>query len=63
MILMSLNIKFVLLAIDGTAQRNTSDNYGSSDISTTPIAALSPYQNRYEERNSILKYIYRYKNM
>ncbi|XP_029671382.1 replication protein A 70 kDa DNA-binding subunit-like [Formica exsecta] len=32
---------------NGTAQRNTSDNYGSSDICTTPIAALSPYQNRW----------------
>lgn len=52
---MSLNTKFVLLAIDGTAQRNTSDNYGSSDICTTPIAALSPYQNRYEDREFNIK--------
>ncbi|XP_072749031.1 replication protein A 70 kDa DNA-binding subunit [Anoplolepis gracilipes] len=32
---------------NGSAQKNTSDNYGSSDICTTPIAALSPYQNRW----------------
>lgn len=44
---MSLNIQFVFLITDGTAKRSTSDN-GSSDICTTPIAALSPYQNRYE---------------
>ncbi|KAL6425446.1 hypothetical protein ACFW04_009553 [Cataglyphis niger] len=31
---------------NGTAKRSTSDN-GSSDICTTPIAALSPYQNRW----------------
>ncbi|KMQ93699.1 replication protein a 70 kda dna-binding subunit [Lasius niger] len=33
--------------IDGAAQRNTSDSHVSSDICTTPIAALSPYQNRW----------------
>lgn len=32
---------------NGTAQRSNSNNYGSSDISTTPIAALSPYQNKW----------------
>lgn len=50
MILLSLYIKSVLLAIDGAAQRNTADNSFSSDICTTPIAALSPYQNRYESQ-------------
>lgn len=31
----------------GAAQRSTADNSFSSDICTTPIAALSPYQNRW----------------
>ena len=41
---------------DGSGQNNTSNNHMSSDICTTPIAALSPYQNRYErEFNTIYK--------
>ncbi|XP_029174342.1 replication protein A 70 kDa DNA-binding subunit-like [Nylanderia fulva] len=32
---------------NGAAQKNTSNNSFSSDICTTPIAALSPYQNRW----------------
>lgn len=55
--LLSLNTKSVLLAIDGAAQRNTSDSYVSSDICTTPIAALSPYQNRYEREFNIKIYL------
>lgn len=46
-----LNINSGLFVIDGAAQRNNSNNYGSSDISTTPIAALSPYQNKYDKKN------------
>ncbi|XP_071648279.1 replication protein A 70 kDa DNA-binding subunit isoform X1 [Temnothorax longispinosus] len=32
---------------NGAAKRSSSNHYASSDISTTPIAALSPYQNRW----------------
>ncbi|XP_071626568.1 replication protein A 70 kDa DNA-binding subunit-like [Temnothorax longispinosus] len=32
---------------NGVAKRSSSNHYASSDISTTPIAALSPYQNRW----------------
>jgi len=48
-----LNTKSGLFVIDGTAQRSNSNNYGSSDISTTPIAALSPYQNKYDKKKNI----------
>ncbi|XP_077278680.1 replication protein A 70 [Temnothorax americanus] len=32
---------------NGADKRSSSNHYASSDISTTPIAALSPYQNRW----------------
>ncbi|XP_071577966.1 replication protein A 70 kDa DNA-binding subunit [Temnothorax nylanderi] len=32
---------------NGAAKRGSSNHHASSDISTTPIAALSPYQNRW----------------
>ncbi|XP_011875175.1 PREDICTED: replication protein A 70 kDa DNA-binding subunit [Vollenhovia emeryi] len=33
--------------INGSAKKDTSSHHSFSDISTTPIAALSPYQNRW----------------